>query len=257
MPAITPITTVPHYVSAEEHATIVGSTPNSFNDIPAVIRHKEENVTISLDPPHEAFGDEGTRRGTLFVLTSVLVFMSNAGTGFQVEYPAITLHAVSRGESGPSIYCQLDEQYGAANGTANGAGGGAGDDEDAVAEMRELSIVPQSAESLEAIFEALSQCASLHPDPQDDEDDLDDAFIDANGSAPTTFETFNGDEDQELSEVGRAALAHLESIIYDPHNLRPGEDEGGEEEEEGQENELGVTEGTSALSEKEETAKET
>ncbi|KIM40586.1 hypothetical protein M413DRAFT_446016 [Hebeloma cylindrosporum] len=212
MPAVNPITSLPHFITKDEHTTLVGSTPNSFNDIPPVIRHKEENVSISLDPPLEGFQNSDSAQGTLYILTSVLVFMGTGGTGFQIEYPAITLHAVSRGESGASIYCQLDESFGTENGTTAA-------DEDAIPDMRELTIVPQNPSSLEEIFEALSQCAALHPDPQDDEDDLDeDAFVDLNGS---TFETFNGDENEELSEVGRAALAHLESIIYDPHNLQP------------------------------------
>ncbi|KAJ3005713.1 hypothetical protein NUW54_g4221 [Trametes sanguinea] len=76
------------------------------------------------------------------------------------------------------------------------------------------AVVDRSPSPLvEPIFEALSYCASLHPDPhaEDEMDDDDDAFVD-----PGEFETFNGDHDQELSEVGRAALAHLESIIYNP-----------------------------------------
>jgi len=101
--------------------------------------------------------------------------------------------------------------------------------------MRELSIVPQSASSLEPIFEALSRCAALHPDkatPSDDEEM--DAFIDADSGG---FEVFTGDEDQELSEVGRAALAHLESIIYHPEaqpeaNGAVNGDAGGEASEE-------------------------
>ena len=35
--------------------------------------------------------------------------MSKSGKGFQIEYPSITLHAVSKGDTSPSIYCQLDE----------------------------------------------------------------------------------------------------------------------------------------------------
>ena len=56
---------------------------------------------------------------------------------------------------------------------------------------------------MEPIFEALSYCASLHPDPLDenDMDDDDDAFIDADENSP--FETFNGTDGEELSEVGR------------------------------------------------------
>lgn len=70
---------------------------------------------------------------------------------------------------------------------------------------------------MEAIFEALSQCAALHPDPQDDEEDdlLDeDAFVDLNGS---TFETFNGDENEELSEVGRVRSDFINDNRYAPY----------------------------------------
>ncbi|KDR78948.1 hypothetical protein GALMADRAFT_244609 [Galerina marginata CBS 339.88] len=207
MPAVNLITSLPTFVSPEEHTTLVASTPNSFSDIPPVIRHKEENVSVSLDPPLENLSTQNATRGTLYVLTSVLVFMSTTGTGFQIEYPAITLHAVSRGESGPSIYCQLDESIGTEN-AASAA------DENAVTDMRELSIVPQNPESLEAIFEALSQCASLHPDPQDDEDDFDEAIVDLNGS---TFDTFNGDENEELSEVGRVRSDFLNDNRFAPY----------------------------------------
>ncbi|KAJ3567851.1 hypothetical protein NP233_g6089 [Leucocoprinus birnbaumii] len=203
MPAIHPITSVPAYSSQEEYASIVASTPTSFNDIPAVIKHKEDNVTVAVDPPIPELSGDGLK-GTLYVLTSVLVFFSASGRGFQVEYPSITLHAVSRGESGPSIYCQLDETHEQQNGVG----------EEEYSDMRELSIIPSSPDSLEKIFKALSECASLHPDNDADEDDgLDDAFIDP---STANFETFTGGEDEELSEVGRAALAHLESIIYNP-----------------------------------------
>ncbi|CAA7266889.1 unnamed protein product [Cyclocybe aegerita] len=223
MPAVNLITAIPNFVSPEEHANIIASTPNSFSDIPPILKHKEENVAVALDPPLEKFSGQAPTIGTLYVLTSVLAFMPASGPGFQIEYPTITLHAVSRGETGPSLYCQLDESIGAPN-------GGAPVDENEDTEMRELTIVPQNPESLDAIFEALSQCAALHPDPHDDDDDdgLNDAFVDLNGSP---FETFNGDENQELSEVGRAALEYMESIIDDPHNLRPDLKEGGDEEE--------------------------
>ncbi|KAF8199669.1 regulator of volume decrease after cellular swelling-domain-containing protein [Pholiota molesta] len=155
------------------------------------------------------FSSENTVQGTLYVLTSVLAFISTTGVGFEIQYPAITLHAISRGAPQPSIYCQLDESYGTENGAV---------DNDTITDMRELTIVPQNPASLDPIFEALSECAALHPDPKDEEDDLDDAFVDIDDSK---FETFNGDENEELSEVGRAALAHLESIICDPHQLQP------------------------------------
>jgi len=151
---------------------------------------------------------------------------SAASRGFRIEYPAITLHAVSRAETGPSIYCQLDETAGEElTATTNGAA------DDDYADMRELNIVPSTADSctllfiftlysnadrdpVDSIFEALSICASLHPDPpsmSDDEDD--DAYIDAD-----SFDTFNPEsEEHELSEVGRVRSDFINDARYTPY----------------------------------------
>ncbi|KAF9453482.1 hypothetical protein P691DRAFT_658575 [Macrolepiota fuliginosa MF-IS2] len=203
MSAIQIVAALPTFVTQDEHTSIVASTPNSFNDIPPVIKHKEENVTVVLDPPLPEFsGDE--LKGTLYVLSSALVFFSASERGFQVEYPSITLHAVSRGEPGPSIYCQLDESNTRENVV----------EEEEYSDMRELSIIPGSSESLESIFEALSYCASLHPDEdaEGEDDEFDSAFVD-----PGTFETFNGDESEELSEVGRVRSDFLNNNRYAPY----------------------------------------
>lgn len=68
---------------------------------------------------------------------------------------------------------------------------------------------------MEPIFEALSLCASLHPDTQDpDEADEDDAFIDPD---TTEFEVFTGEEGEELSEVGRVRSAPVNDNRYQPY----------------------------------------
>ncbi|KAJ6577345.1 regulator of volume decrease after cellular swelling-domain-containing protein [Mycena capillaripes] len=223
MPSATLISSVPTFVSREEHTDIAAETPVSFTDIPPILRHKEDNVSVTLDPPLDGFSPQDGAQGTLYIIerffschlplssyqsihSSVLVFMSTTGRGFQIEYPAITLHAVSRAETGPSIYCQLDEHAGEAEGAASN---------DEMSDMRELSIVPQSASSLEPIFEALSRCAALHPDkatPSDDEDM--DAFIDPESGG---FEVFTGDEEQELSEVGRVRSDFINDNRYAPY----------------------------------------
>lgn len=69
MPALNLISTLPTFTSQDEHTTLVGSTPNSFTDIPPVIRHKEEAVSVLLDPPLEGFSNEDAAQGTLYVLT--------------------------------------------------------------------------------------------------------------------------------------------------------------------------------------------
>ncbi|KZT68770.1 hypothetical protein DAEQUDRAFT_765975 [Daedalea quercina L-15889] len=207
MAPFTPITDLPTHISSEEHKAVIASTPTSFASIPPVLRHKEENVSVTIDPPIEGFLSEDLSNGTLYVIDSALVFMSASGRGWSVEYPSITLHAISRAESGPSIYCQLDAALAHADGDEPV-------DEDADTEMKELIVVPKDAAALEPIFEALSLCASLHPDPAstDDMDDDDDTFIDADA-----FETFNGDENQELSEVGRVRSDFINNNRFAPY----------------------------------------
>jgi len=203
------ISSLPPFVSPEEHKTLTSTTPESFSSIPPILRLEEPNVSVSFDPPLQDFGPDDCKRGTLYIIESVLAFISATGRGFQIEYPSITLHAVSRTESGPSIYCQLDETP-----TRDQTDAGDGDDD---SPMRELKIVPERVEALESIFESMSGCAALHPDPEDEVDGGDDAFVD-----PSNFDVFSGDTDQELSQVGRAALEHLESIIHNPFEQEEG-----------------------------------
>ncbi|KAH9836738.1 regulator of volume decrease after cellular swelling-domain-containing protein [Rhodofomes roseus] len=207
MAPFTLIAELPAHISPEEHRNIVASTPASFASIPPVLRHKEENVSVTIDPPLEGFPAQDLAHGTLYIIENALVFLSKSGRGWSVEYPSITLHAISRAESGPSIYCQLDEAAALANGDTTV-------DEEADTELKELIIAPQDAAALEPIFEALSLCASLHPDPAsaDMDEDGDDAFIDAGA-----FETFNGDENEELSEVGRVRSDFINNNRYAPY----------------------------------------
>ncbi|KAI9001522.1 regulator of volume decrease after cellular swelling-domain-containing protein [Trametes punicea] len=206
--AVVLIDTLPNFILPEEHKNLVASTPASFSDIPPVLRHKEDNVSVALDPPLESFSAEDAANGSLYVIESHLVFMSASGRGFQVEYPSITLHAISRGEKGPSIYCQLDDA------AATQIDEQPQNDDEDIPPMRELSIIPKDSTALEPLFEALSFCASLHPDPdaENDMDDDDDAFVD-----PGEFETFNGDNDQELSEVGRVRSDFLNNSRFAPY----------------------------------------
>ncbi|KAI0806031.1 regulator of volume decrease after cellular swelling-domain-containing protein [Irpex lacteus] len=202
------INELPKFISPDEHKTLIASTPASFSDIPPVLRHQEEDVSITLEPPLEGFSTEEATKGTLYVIESVLIYKSASGRGIQIEYPSITLHAISRAESGPSIYCQLDESTATPDGHA---------DEEETTEMRELTIIPKAATALEPIFEALSICAALHPDPADADgmDDDDDAFIDADENSP--FETFTGADGEELSEVGRVRSNFVNDNRFAPY----------------------------------------
>jgi nucleotide-sensitive chloride channel 1A len=145
MPSVSPVSAVPSFVTPAEHVGLTGSTPSSFDSIPPILRYKKEKVSAVFDPSLDWFQDT---RGMLYVIErwvmsnsicgwikarydSVLVFMSDDGHGFEIKYPAITLHAVSREQSGPCIYLQLNESEGAEDGEDDG--------------MRELRLVPEGA----------------------------------------------------------------------------------------------------------------
>lgn len=71
--AIGIISGFPTFISPDEHKTISASTPASFADIPPVLRHKEQNVSVTLDPPLPGFSSEDGANGTLFVIERCLL----------------------------------------------------------------------------------------------------------------------------------------------------------------------------------------
>ncbi|GAA5828110.1 hypothetical protein JCM3770_001260 [Rhodotorula araucariae] len=164
--AITLLTGPPAALSRDELLAISAATPSSFEGIPPLTRHHEAaSVRIRVDPPVQGFTGDGLD-GALWVTEEALSFFSPAtGTGISLTYPHLTLHAISRQpapapasgaangapqEGGACIYCQIDESEDVA-------------DDDAGEGSREMWITPSSDASVDAIFAALSLCASLHP----------------------------------------------------------------------------------------------
>ena len=66
MSPIVLITEPPRFVTPEDHRQLITSTPASFDDIPPVLRHKEDGLTVALDPPLEGFSVEDAK-GTLYI----------------------------------------------------------------------------------------------------------------------------------------------------------------------------------------------
>lgn len=69
--------------------------------------------------------------------------------------------------------------------------------------------------AVDTIFEALSYCASLHPDKLDDDEDMDDAVMMADDNSP--FEVFTGEGDEELSEVGKVRSDFINNNRFAPY----------------------------------------
>ena len=53
-------------ISQEDWNSMTSETPTSFASIPPIIRHQQENVTITFSPDWEGYGEQGIK-GTLYV----------------------------------------------------------------------------------------------------------------------------------------------------------------------------------------------
>lgn len=62
------ISSLPPFVSPEEHKTLTSTTPESFSSIPPVLRLQEPNVSVSFDPPLQDFGPDDCKHGTLYII---------------------------------------------------------------------------------------------------------------------------------------------------------------------------------------------
>lgn len=128
-----------------------------LNGIPSF--EADENVTCECDCSAAFVDNDNLGSGTLFITTARVVWVSSVSTNastsvntsesrsFMIEYPKISLHAISRDVSvfpHPCIYCQID-----------------------AASSIETRFVPQDSQALDNLFSAMSECQSLHSDPED------------------------------------------------------------------------------------------
>ncbi|GAA99676.1 uncharacterized protein L969DRAFT_73939 [Mixia osmundae IAM 14324] len=199
-------------ITAEEYADLTRTTPSDFASLPPV-RHWQGQALICFVPSLPSFASAGWSQGVLSVTEHALLFLSESSTGVRLTYPVISLHAISpkctiplpdsaQESERPCIYCQIDESEGR-------------DEEEEDSEQRELYILPQDASQTEAIFAALSQCASLHPAPSEQQTPslpfhLDnDAHL--NGDRPEWSGPIQ--DDAELTQAGRTQMNRLEALV--------------------------------------------
>ncbi|KAJ3192094.1 hypothetical protein HK101_007070 [Irineochytrium annulatum] len=222
-------------LSSAQAATQTAAVPGfNGNAIPqetgeiggGILRHAQPNCQLLFSSPDLAWRT-GDGKGEIRVTEEKLLFVQDDNsTTVAIDYPTVVIHAISRGENDPvarrpCIYCQLgsaavvDERAPEVRGTEPTAK--ATEDVDAEEESDEtceMRIVPDDAESfiVDAIFQALSECAALHPDP--DYVDVDEE--DGDGGSGWMYSAEDADE---LSATGQAALRHLESAFDGVSNV--------------------------------------
>nr|ACF79567.1 unknown [Zea mays] len=104
--------------------------------------------------------------GTLYLTTRRVIWVSDGGEGYAVDFVAISLHAVSRDPEAypyPCIYTQIeteaisDEESDVSDSETNG--------ELELSKVMEMRIIPSDPGQLDELFEAFCNCAELNPDP--------------------------------------------------------------------------------------------
>ncbi|KAI1768078.1 hypothetical protein GGR53DRAFT_462831 [Hypoxylon sp. FL1150] len=171
------------WVSAEQHESLFIFSKDA----------EDNDATVNPSPPESyALGNNGGRhlreeKVEAFVASNKLILFSHkTGTGIEIPYPAITLHAiknfshVEKPEDASSrfigVYMQIEF-------TSSG-----GDDDESFDPI-ELTLIPYKAEQsstenpvidplnserASALFNQISACSNLHPDPHEEEDEEED-----------------------------------------------------------------------------------
>ncbi|CAH1397391.1 unnamed protein product [Nezara viridula] len=123
------------------------------------VRHEQPSIKAFIN-------DRELGKGTLYIAESHLSWVnSGSGQGFSLEYPHISIHAVSRDRrvySDDCLYLMIDTDI-------DFAGRNQNNDQDVNEEesLTELRFVPEDKSCLDAMFSAMSDCQALHPDSQE------------------------------------------------------------------------------------------
>ncbi|KAH1185373.1 methylosome subunit pICln [Mauremys mutica] len=177
-------------------------------------------------PDTEAvLGGRGLGTGTLYIAESRLSWLDKSGLGFSLDYPTISLHAVSRDLNAypwEHLYVMVNAKFEAEEPKETPMAEGEeeedsdDDDNEPIAEFR---FVPSDKSALEAMFSAMCECQALHPDPDDEDSDNDyegeeydvEAHEQGQGDIPSFYTYEEGLS--HLTAEGQATLERLEGML--------------------------------------------
>ncbi|XP_076846929.1 methylosome subunit pICln [Brachyhypopomus gauderio] len=187
-----------------------------------------EGVRLEQAETAAVLGGKRLGAGTLYITEANLSWFDGSGMGFSLDYPSISLHAISRD---PSAYPQehlyvmvnkkLDDENEAEmqERAPDDEGEDEGDDDSEDEVITEIRFVPSDKAALESMFSAMCDCQALHPDPEDVDSDSDfegeegeaEEAEQGQGDVPT-FYTYEEGLSQ-LTAEGQATLQRLEGML--------------------------------------------
>ncbi|XP_024605112.1 methylosome subunit pICln isoform X2 [Neophocaena asiaeorientalis asiaeorientalis] len=158
--------------------------------------------------------------GTLYIAESRLSWLDGSGLGFSLEYPTISLHAVSRDLNAyprEHLYVMVNARFGEES-KESVADEEEEDSDDDIEPIAEFRFVPSDRSALEAMFTAMCECQALHPDPEDeDSDDYDgeEYDVEAHAEGQATLERLEGMLSQSVSSQYNMAGVRTEDSVRD------------------------------------------
>lgn len=183
----------------------------------AGIRHEQAETTV-------VWNGEGLGSGTLYVADTIVAWCDGYGKGFSLEYPSISLHAISRDLTAypkEHLYVMVSAQF-KENAEKDELGDDSSDeendkDEDFVNKVTEIRFVPSDIASLGPMFLAMSECQALHPDPDDSDSDFEGDEYDVEEAEQGQIDLItscNFDEALDnLTLEGQSTLVRLEGML--------------------------------------------
>lgn len=167
-------------------------------DAPEGLVHTELNTTLH-------FGDRDRGKGTLYITEYYMLWKgTNENDTLTLEYPSISLHAISRDTGSfphECLYCLLESADVVSE-----------DERDPEAEVSEVRFVPENEDNIKAMYDAVTHCQELHPDAEDEdsEEEQDLTTFLQHGQFYTADTLPN---EVHLSEEGQAVLQRLQISI--------------------------------------------
>ncbi|XP_010869108.2 methylosome subunit pICln [Esox lucius] len=186
------------------------------------IRHEQAEITA-------VWNGEGLGPGHLYVAEARVSWFDGSGMGFSLEYPSISLHAISRDLTAypkEHLYVMVNSKFNDnCEDDVEEEDEESDDDDDddcnadSISPFTEIRFVPSDKASLESIFSAMSECQALHPDPEDSDSDFDEDEYDVEEAEQGQIDlpTFSNFEEglSQLTVEGQATLGRLEGMLAD------------------------------------------
>ncbi|XP_061484995.1 methylosome subunit pICln isoform X2 [Rhineura floridana] len=183
-----------------------------------------EGVRLRQPDTEAVLGGQGLGTGSFYIAESRLSWIETSGLGFSLDYPIISLHAISRDLSAypwEHLYVMVnakfeEESKESCMGEEEEEEEGGSDDE--LEPISEFRFVPSDKSALEAMFSAMCECQALHPDPEDEDSDNYDGEeydVEAHEMGQGDIPSFYTYEEglSRLTAEGQATLERLEGML--------------------------------------------